>query len=88
MLYSPDDWLLMLVDHENAFSTSTGRPTYQENIELAVGDQWRTALLELDDEKLRKNLGDVLDERRLAALLERRDALLSDTRRSEQKRLK
>jgi hypothetical protein len=78
MLYSPDDWLLMLVDHENSFRARTGRPAYQENIELSIGDQWRTALLELDDEKLSMNLGDVLDERRLAALLERRDVLIGE----------
>ena len=78
MLYSPDDWLLILVDHENSFSAGTGRPAYQENIELAVGDQWRNALLELNDERLRENLAEVLDERRLLALFERRDALIGE----------
>jgi hypothetical protein len=37
---------------------------------------WRTVLIELTDEKLRMNLGDVLDKRRLAALAKRRDALI------------
>ena len=81
MLYSPDDWQLMLVNHENSFSTKKDRPTYLENIELIIGDQWRTALLEIDDEELRKNLGDVLDKRRLAALAKRRDALIEDSNR-------
>ncbi len=81
MLYSPDNRQLMLVNHENSFSTKNDRPNYLKNIELTIGDQWRTALLELDDEKLRKNLGDVLDKRRLAALAKRRDALIEDSNR-------
>jgi hypothetical protein len=76
MLYSPDNWQLMLVNHENSFSTRKDRPTYLNNIKLTIGDAWRTALIELSDEKLRMNLGDVLDERRLAALAKRRDALI------------
>ncbi len=81
MLYSPDNWQLMLVNHENSFSTKRDRPTYLNNIELIIGDQWRTALLELDDERLRTNLGDVLDKRRLAALAKRRDTLIEDSNR-------
>ena len=81
MLYSPDNWQLMLVNHENSFSTKKDRPTYLKNIELTIRDQWRTALLKLDDEKLRNNLGDVLDKRRLSALAKRRDALIEDSNR-------
>jgi len=76
ILYSPDDWLLMLVDHDNSFGTSSGRPAYLRHVELVVGEQWRTALLELDDETVRAELGEVLDEPRLAALAKRRDALV------------
>jgi hypothetical protein len=81
MLYSPDNWQLMLVNHENSFSTRKDRPTYLDNIKLTIGDMWRTALIELTDEKLRMNLGDVLDKRRLAALAKRRDALIKDSDR-------
>ena len=76
MLYSPDNWQLMLIDHINSFSTQKDRPTYLKNIRLTIGDQWRKALLEIDDRKLRENLGDVLDKKRLAALGSRRDALI------------
>ena len=79
ILYSPDDWLLMLVDHEHSFGTEKGRPAYLKYVELAIGHQWRTALLELDDETLRAKLGDVLDEPRLAALAKRRDALVKES---------
>lgn len=81
MLYSPENWLLILVGHENGFGTAEGRPAYLKDIELAIGDQWRMALLEIDDETLRTNLGDVLDERHLAALSKRRDAMLTDLSR-------
>jgi len=76
MVYSPDDWLLMLVDHENAFGVQQEKPAYLEDVELSVGDQWRTALQALDNETLQSGLGDVLDERRLSALASRRDALI------------
>lgn len=81
MLYSPDNWQLMLVNHEHSFSTRKDRPAYLKKIELTIGDEWRSALLELNDEKLRENLGDVLDKRRLAALAKRRDALIEDSNR-------
>jgi len=82
MLYSPDDLSLMLIDHEQSFGTSLGRPEYLKGVELAVGDQWRSALSELNDETLRTELGDVLDDDRLAALGARRDALRKKTRAS------
>ncbi len=81
MLYYPDDWQLALVSHEHSFSDKKGRPRNLENVELAIGNEWRTALRELDDERLRNNLGDVLDRRRLKALAKRRDALLDDSDR-------
>jgi hypothetical protein len=80
MMYSPENWQLMLVNHGNSFSTNKDRPAHLENVVLEIGDEWRTALLELDDEKLRKNLGDVLDRRRLRALAKRRDALIEDAK--------
>jgi len=80
MLYSPDDWLLVLVDHERSFGITKGRPEYLGEIELAVGDQWHSALSDLSDEALRAMLGDVLDDGRLAALAARRNALLKQPR--------
>jgi hypothetical protein len=76
MLYSPDDWLLVLVDHGRAFGVNPGHPEYLEDMELEVGDQWRAALDKLNDDVLRSELGDVLNEDQLAALAGRRDDLL------------
>ena len=77
MIYSPDDWLLILIDHEKSFGMNLGRPEYLREIELVVGDEWRAALLKLDDNVLHAQLADVLDADRLATLAKRRDALLS-----------
>jgi len=76
MLYSPDDWYLMLVDHGDAFDAETDWPSYLREVDLAIGEQWRIALLELDNDVLQEELGGVLDEQRLAALVQRRDALI------------
>ncbi|MEE8252228.1 MAG: hypothetical protein V3R24_10865, partial [Gemmatimonadales bacterium] len=81
MLYSPHNWQLIIVNHGNSFSIKKDRPIYLKNIELIISDQWRSALLEIDDEKLRTNLGDVLGKRHLAALAKRRDALIKDSNR-------
>jgi hypothetical protein len=76
MLYSPDDWLLILTDHENAFGAESEFPDYLDGVELRVGDQWRTVLFRLDNEVLDEALGDALNETSLEALLHRKDALI------------
>jgi len=81
MLYGAEDFQLMLVNHGRSFSTSNDRPTYLGNTGLTIGREWRRALLEIDDKKLRKELEDVLDKKRLAALAGRRDALIADAKR-------
>jgi len=81
MYYYSGDSRLLLLNHEHSFGKAKSRPAYLKNRELVVGDEWRNALLELDDKKLRANLGDVLDKRRLAALAKRRDAMLRDSGR-------
>lgn len=81
MLYSPEDWQLMLVDHERSFDTDMKVLPYLQDNEIAIGDYSRTVLSELDDEALYKGLGEVLDKKRLAALAQRRDALLEHARR-------
>jgi hypothetical protein len=79
MLYNPDDWQLILVDHGTAFGTQTSRPAYLKNTALNVGNEWRRTLLAMDDNRLRENLQDVLDQSRLAALGVRRDNLIGNS---------
>lgn len=76
MLYKPGDWQLMLVNHENAFGTRTDKPAYLKNAGITVGNEWRTTLIQLNDDRLKDSLGDVLDKKRLAALGKRRDILV------------
>jgi hypothetical protein len=76
MLFEQEDWLLMLVDHNDSFSVKRELPTTAEGADLVVGDQWRTALLSISDKVLRRELGDVLDRERMTALRQRRDLLL------------
>ncbi len=82
MLYSIDNWQLILAEHKNAFSTNRGLPTYVANMEdrtgnkLELGGGWQKALSELTDDYLNEELGDVLDQRRIKALARRRDDLL------------
>jgi hypothetical protein len=78
MLYDPHEWQLMLIDHQKSFGTPTDRPAYLKNTTFTIGNEWRASLVELNDERLQKNLGDVLDKGRLAALGERRDMLIKD----------
>lgn len=77
IFYNLDNWQLMLVGFDRAFSTSTALPTRIENGELAVGGSWQSALRGLGDEQLSAALGDVLGKRRIRALAERRDRLLN-----------
>lgn len=77
MLYDPNGLQLMLIGHEDAFGTRSGRPRYLKEVDLQLGQAWATALTSLTDEVLQAELGDVLDERRLRALARRRDDLLA-----------
>jgi hypothetical protein len=74
--YSEDIWQLMLTSHQLSFDTKRGLPPWLQAVELQIGDAWVRSLQSLDDATLQKELGDVLDKRRLTALAARRDELL------------
>lgn len=82
MLYSVDNWQLILAGHRDSFSTGRGLPKYVANMEaqsgkkLQLGGGWRKALSALTEDNLKEQLGDVLDNRRIKALVKRRDDLL------------
>jgi hypothetical protein len=79
MLYNLTNWGLMLIEHEKAFSTRTGRPRYLANAPVVVSKGWQAALESLTDEVLELTFADVLDKKRLRALAARRDELLAAT---------
>jgi hypothetical protein len=83
MQYSVDNWQLILSGHDRTFSTGKGLAPYVEAMEAQSGNMiqpgtgWRKALSALTDDSLDEHLGDVLDKRRIRALENRRDELLS-----------
>ncbi|MBT8077082.1 MAG: metallophosphoesterase [Gammaproteobacteria bacterium] len=81
ILYSTDNWQLILNAHQESFSTKRGRPPWLQKAELDINDGWLAALQELTDERLQEQLGDVLGKRRISALGKRRDELLAGAAR-------
>ena len=77
ILYSTDDWQLLLVGNGSTFGTRKGRPAYLEKAPINIGAAWREALSGLNEVALDAELADVLDARRRRALLARRDELLA-----------
>ena len=77
MLYQDGDWRLILVDHSMAFGAKMAPNVKLDVFEEGIEEQWRKALEMLDERTLTESLQNVLDEKRLAALSVRRDALLA-----------
>ena len=80
MLYSTDNWQLMLNAHQDSFANKRGRPPWLKQAQLDLNEGWVDALARLSDERMQQELGDVLDKRRLAALGKRRDQLFEEAR--------
>ena len=70
-------WRLILSGHDRAFTGKKGRPRHLKSAVLSFSPGWRRALEGLTDALLAEQFGDVLDKRRLRALLARRDELLA-----------
>lgn len=81
MLYDTRSWQLMLSEHSLAFASRRGRPKHLVSVSLNISEGWRQALAEINDELLTERLSDVLDKRRLKALMARRDELLAAANR-------
>ena len=75
--YDLRDWLLMIVGHEGAFSTSTLNLSHYNNKAIKIGPGWKAALAALSDDALAEQLVDVLGEKRVRALGKRRDLLIN-----------
>ena len=76
MLYSVDNWQLLLTGHARSFGTNRGKPRYLKQVELDVGAYWQDRLLALSDDKIAELFDGILDRRRQRALAKRRDVLL------------
>jgi hypothetical protein len=66
-----------LSEHDRAFANQKGRPGHLKNASLTISAGWKNALAELTDEVLQENFSDILDKRRLRALVSRRDELIA-----------
>lgn len=78
MLYSQDNWQLMLNGHNASFGYSNRLPGYLDNIELAIGEYWQERLEALNEDTVESQFADTLDRRRRRALSGRRDRLLKE----------
>jgi len=67
-------------EHARAFANKKGRPKHLASVSLEISDGWKQALGDISDETLTENFSDVLDKRRLKALMTRRDELLAAAR--------
>jgi hypothetical protein len=74
--YSVDNFQLILVGHDDALSTGRGRPPVLRDVQLDINASWNEVLASLDEDRLTDAFGDVMDARRIRALLRRRDELL------------
>ena len=79
MVYSPENWQLLLMGNQNTFGTRRAKPRYLEQVQLDISAAWVDALQSITDDRLVETLGDVLDKRRLTALGKRRDVLLEES---------
>lgn len=78
MLYSLDNWQLLLSGNKNTFDSKRDKPKYLRDAPLNLDQSWVAAIASLTDERLAENIADVLDNRRLKALTQRRDLLLKE----------
>ncbi len=79
MVYSQDNWQLMLTGHGRTFETKRAIPAYLQNVPLSIGSYWREKLNALTEDVINEQFADVLDKRRRRALGQRRDLLLTLT---------
>lgn len=77
MIYAPDRWQLILIEHQNAFATRKGIPKHLESAPIELTEGWRQALENLDADYVKQHFEDVLDKGRRRAFDARRKSLLA-----------
>jgi hypothetical protein len=78
--YTQASWQLALTGNRRLFGTSTAIPTHLRSQPLVISPRLRERLQSLNEEAVSAALGDVLDGRRIQAILARRDLLLAPRR--------
>jgi hypothetical protein len=77
LLFDSDDWLVYATAHERAFGNGKALPAYLKAQPPTPGAELRRRAGALDQAALQAMLGDLLNERALQAILQRRDRLLA-----------
>ncbi len=77
ILYSPDNFQVLLVGHADSFPTSRTLPAHLRDLDLPLTQIWSERLRALTEADLERELGGLLDRRRIRALLDRRDEILT-----------
>jgi hypothetical protein len=75
--YTPASWQLALTGNRRSFGTTAAVPSYLRAQPLEVSPRLRERLEAFGPEAAQAALGDVLDARRVQAVLARRDLLLA-----------
>jgi hypothetical protein len=77
VVFDSDDWFVYASSHDRAFDSSRGLPVYLRARPPTPGAEVRRRLQALDASSLQAALGDLIDARERAAILQRRDTLLA-----------
>ena len=75
LLYNLENWRVLLTGHNKTFSTRKGIPERLKSVSYSVNPAWKQAVAGFSEESLAETLGDVLDQRRIRALIARAEAL-------------
>ncbi|MEM7281481.1 MAG: metallophosphoesterase [Pseudomonadota bacterium] len=76
ILYERNSWDLVLVDHDRAFKTKSGRPPHLKNADLFLNKVLVQRLTDLTAENLNTHLDGLLGKSQVKGLLKRRDQIL------------
>ena len=83
ILWTKDDYMLRFIDHSLAFRAKDDRPKQYRKVILQVSDLLRGKLEALDEEMLTAELSEYLHPKQIQAILERRDLILKQAKRPE-----
>jgi hypothetical protein len=76
ILYDAGEWMLLLTGHDKALHTGKALPPHLQARPPQPGPELQRRLQALDAARLGSVLGDLVPERAVKAMLERRDAML------------
>ena len=76
IVYDRDSWMLYLIDHSRGFRLNKGRPKDVSKVDLVMSQDLVTALQGLTLEEMRAQVGDLLIQDQMRAILRRRDELV------------